>query len=109
MFPIQITVRDVSALPGLEEQLHKRAEKLGKFNQRIVSCKVVIEFQQKNQHQGKLYNVRIDVVVPQKEIVVTRKYHEDIHIAIREAFTAVERQLENYTDIRQGKVKSHHE
>lgn len=109
MLPCQITIRDIPASPALETHIRKRVEKLGQFYDRISSCRVVVESPQKHKHQGKLYNARIDITVPGKEIVVTKKCDEDVYVAIRDAFAAISRQLEEHSRKRQGHVKTHSE
>lgn len=107
MLPVQITMRDIPSSPAIESLIRKRAEKLTQFYDRIISCRVVIELPQKHKHQGKLYNVKIDVSVPGKELVASRKYDQDIRIAIRDAFQAIERQLEEHSRKCHGQIKSH--
>lgn len=107
MLPVQITVRDMLVSPVLETNIRKRAEKLTQYYDRISSCRIVIEQAQKHKHQGKLYNVRIDLTVPGKELVVTRKCDEDIYVAVRDAFDALGRQLEEHARKRHGRVKTH--
>lgn len=107
MLPLQITFREVPVSPAIESHIRKRAEKLNHFYDRISSCRVVIDLPQKHKHQGKLFSVKIDVTVPGKEFVVTRKANEDIYIAIRDAFDAIERQIEEHSRKRHGRVKLH--
>lgn len=104
---LQITCKDIPLTPAVESNIRKKAEKLKKFYDRIINCRVVIELPQKHKHQGKLYNVRIDVSVPGKELVVTRKIDQDIYVAVRDAFAALTRQLEEHARKRQGNVKTH--
>ncbi|WP_280522012.1 hypothetical protein [Candidatus Coxiella mudrowiae] len=40
----------------------------------------------RNQHQGKLYNVRINLTLPGKELIVNRNAEEDLYLSIRDAF-----------------------
>jgi ribosomal subunit interface protein len=107
MLPIQITIRGIPHSDALESKIRQRVEKLSHFYHRISRCHVVVELPQKHKHQGKLYNVRINLMVPGKGLVVTRKYDEDAYIAIRDAFNALERQVEAYAQRRQGQVKTH--
>lgn len=107
MLPVQITIRDIPGSSAIETHIRKRSEKLNRFYDRISSCRIVVELPQKHKHQGKLFNVRIDITVPGKELVVTRKCDEDIYVAIRDAFDAIVRQLENHSHKRQGRVKTH--
>ena len=109
MLPVQITIRDIPFSPAIETHIRKKAEKLSQFYDRISSCRVVIELPQKHKHQGKEYNIRIDITVPGKELVSTRKHDEDIYVVIRDAFKAIERQLEEHSRKRHGRVKTHDE
>lgn len=107
MLPVQITIKDIPTSPAVESHIRKKVEKLQKVFSRITSCRVVVEQPQRHKHQGKLFNVRIDVAVPGKEFVATRKHDEDMYITIRDAFNAMERQLEEYGRKRHGRVKTH--
>lgn len=113
MFPIQITLRDIYhasvkvSESALEMHIRKKAEKLHQYYNRIVFCRVVVEFSQKHKHQGKLFNIRIDIKVPGKNLLSTRKSNEDIYIALRDAFAALNRKLRSYAHKRCGTVKHH--
>lgn len=109
MLPVQITTRDIPNSAAIESLVRKRAEKLTQFFDRINSCRIVIEAPQKHKHQGKLFNIRIDVKVPGNEFVANKKANEDINIAIRDAFNAIERQLEEHANKRHGQVKTHND
>lgn len=106
MLPIQITIR-FPATSTLEEHIRNKSSKFTQFYDRMTSCRIVLEFEQKHKRRGKLYNIRIDVTVPGKELVVTRKSDEDVYVAIRDAFNAIIRQLENHSHKRHGRVKTH--
>ena len=108
---LQITFRNIDASPSVEERVRERARELEQFHDRILSCRVVIEAPNRRRH-GDLYHVRIDLKVPGREIVVKRDppehhAHEDIHVAVRDAFDAVRRQLEDHVRRRRGDVKIH--
>lgn len=107
MQPVQITIRDIPNTPAIENHIRKKALKLEQFYQRINSCRIVITIPQKHKHQGKLYCVHIDLKVPGKELVVNKKLSEDVYIAIRDAFSALVRQLENYARKQRGNIKTH--
>ena len=109
MLPVQITSHDISITEAIESNIRKRTDKLTQFYDRISSCRVVVEVPQKHKHQGKLFNIRIDLTVPGKELAVTRKSDPDIYVAIRDAFDALERQLEEHARKRHGQVKTHEE
>ncbi|MGA9665867.1 MAG: ribosome-associated translation inhibitor RaiA [Gallionella sp.] len=106
--PLQITIRDIEHSDALEAHIREKAEKLDEFFERIMSCRVVVEMPHKHHHQGKQFNVRIDIGVPGSEIVVNRDHAEDVYVALRDAFDAAKRQLEDYARKMRGDVKTHH-
>src|SRR4030042_410086 len=108
--PLQISFRNMDPSPAVEERIRKKAEKLERFNDRVVGCTVVVEAPHRHHHKGKLYNVRVDISVPGKDVVVDRAKptdhaHEDVYVAVRDAFAAAVRQLEDQTRKRRGKIK----
>lgn len=105
--PLEITVRDIEMTAPIEERIRMKAAKLSQYFGRIESCKVVVEMPPKHQHHGKLFNVRIEVLVPGKVLNVSKQPDEDLYVAIRDAFQAMYRQLEDYTQKMRGEVKSH--
>jgi ribosomal subunit interface protein len=105
--PLQITIRDIEHSEALETRIREKAHKLDEFFNHIMSCRVVVEMPHKHHHQGKQFNVRIDIGVPGSEIVVNRDHAEDIYVALRDAFSAAKRQLEDYARKVRGDVKTH--
>jgi len=100
--PLQITIRDVDASEAVETRIREKAAELERFYSHIMSCRVVVEVPGKHKHQGKAFNVRIDIGVPGSEIVVNRDQHEDVYVALRDAFDAAKRQLEDYARTQRG-------
>jgi ribosomal subunit interface protein len=105
--PLQITIRGLEHSDALETHIREKADKLDEFFDRIMSCRVVVEVPHKHHHQGKQFNVRIDIGVPGSEIVVNRDHAEDVYVALRDAFDAAKRQLEDYARKIRGDVKTH--
>lgn len=106
-FQLQITTRDVPHSEALESHIRQKAEKLETFYSNIIGCRVVIEVPHKHKHQGRTFDVRIDITVPGKELVVTREADEDVYVALRDAFGAAKRQLEDYGRRQRGDIKAH--
>ncbi|MDP1683429.1 MAG: HPF/RaiA family ribosome-associated protein, partial [Burkholderiales bacterium] len=94
--PLQITVRDIPQSDALEAAIREKAEKLDLFYPHIMACRVVVEMPAKHKHKGKEFTVRIDLTVPGSEIVINRDHHEDVYVALRDAFDVAKRQLEDY-------------
>ena len=99
--PLRISFRNMDPSEAVEANVREKAAKLERFFDRITSCRVVVEAPHRHRHKGKLYNVRIDLAVPGKALVVTHSgpknhAHEDVYVAIRDAFGAAARQLEDH-------------
>ena len=105
--PIQITFKDIAHSDAVETHIREKAAKLETFYPGIIGCHVPVVLPHKHQHQGKLHNVRIDIKVPGSEIVVNRDKHEDLYVALRDAFDAAKRQVEEYGRRQRGDVKRH--
>ena len=110
--PLQLQFRNLDHSPAIEAAVRKHVDKLKFFNGDSISCREAIESPHKHQYKGKLYHVVVDVRVPGKEIVVSRapddqRAHEDVYVAIRDAFDAARRQIQDHVRIRRGKVKTH--
>lgn len=93
---LQITTRDMPHSDALESHIREKAAKLEKFYPHIMSCRIVVELPHKHHHQGRLYDVHIDITVPGGELVVNRVANADVYVAVRDAFDAAKRQLEDY-------------
>lgn len=109
---LQITFRGLPPSEAIEAKVRERAEKLDSLFDRITSCRVHVESPHAHQHKGKLYEIHIELSVPQHEIVVSRAAnanhaHEDVYVAIRDAFDAATRQLEDHVRRQRGEVKNH--
>jgi len=114
LHPLQITWRDVPRSDALETDIREKSEKLEHFYDGIISCHVTVEASNHRHHKGNLYRLHISLEVPDKQIVVTRDpgenhAHEDMYVAVRDAFDAARRQLQDYARIRRGKIKHHDE
>jgi ribosomal subunit interface protein len=106
--PLQITARDISLSEAAEDDIRAKAENLDTYYNGIMSCRVVVEGPVRHHRKGP-FTVRIDLSVPGDELVVDRQADEDLYVAIRDAFDAARRRLEDYARRQRGAVKSHEE
>ncbi len=93
-------------------RVEEKAGRLEQFFDHILRCRVVVEAPHRHHHRGKLYSVGIEISVPGKHLVVnhagpSNHAHEDVYVAIRDAFKAATRQLEDHVRTVRGKVKFH--
>ena len=110
--PLRLTFREIEASPAIEDDIRARVAELEHVSDDLVSCDVVVEAPHRHHHPGRVYHVRIRLVAAGKEIVVSRDpaeahAHEDLYVAIRDAFGAARRQLEDHARRRRGDVKTH--
>ncbi len=110
--PLTISFRNMEPSMSIEADIREKAAKLETFFDRITSAHVVVDTPHRRHREGKLHHVRIDLHVPGREIVVNREpaehhAHEDAYVAIRDAFDAARRQLEDYVREMRGTVKAH--
>ena len=95
--PLQITSRNVSLSETAEQTIREKAAKLDLVCDRIMGCRVLVEAPHRHQQQGNQYNVRLDITVPGAEILIKREEHEDLNVAIRDAFDAARRKVKEHT------------
>lgn len=90
----------------------EHAADLERFSDRITGCHVVVAQPHRHHRSGRLYSVRVEIVVPGGEIVVNRDQHldhahEDVFVALRDAFAAARRRLEDHVRRMRGDEKRH--
>lgn len=110
--PLEISFRNMDRSEAVEVRVREKAKKLEQFFGRITSCRVMIEEAHRHHSKGNLYHVRIDVGVPGSTVIVDRDpakkhSHEDVYVAVRDAFKAAQRRLEDHSKRRAGRVKMH--
>lgn len=111
-FPLQIAFRDIAPSPAIEAKVRTAARKLARFHSRITSCRVVVAAPEKRHHRERLFVVRINLAVPGGTIWINRGSHldlthADVYVAIRDAFNAVVRRLEDFVRRHESKMKRH--
>lgn len=110
--PLQITFRDMDASPALEQKIRDKVARLERLHPEIISCRVIVEPDFRRHQKGNHFRVRIDLGVPSRELVAGREppqhqAHQDPYVAVRDAFAAIEKQLDSYVQRRRGDVKRH--
>jgi cold shock CspA family protein/ribosome-associated translation inhibitor RaiA len=99
---------------AIEERIRKEAAKLERYSDRITGCRVVVEEPQRRHHHGNLFHIRIDLTLPGGELLVKRSpaehhAHEDAYVAIRDAFMAARRRLQDHVRRQRRDIKVHEE
>ena len=105
--PLQITLHGIEPSDAVYNAIREKAEKLDHYYTHVMSCHVALELAGRHKHHGKQFSARIDIKVPGGEIAVTHQHDEDIQIALRDAFDAARRRLEDFAREQRGDVKVH--
>lgn len=110
--PINVVFRNMERAEAAEEKAIHLAQKLERYYQGIMRCDIVIEAEHRHHYKGNLYHIRIDLTLPGSELVVSKSHgdehaHEDVYVAIRDAFNAMKRQLQSHVRKIRGHVKHH--
>lgn len=110
--PLEIAYHNVQKSDAIEDRVRERIRRLERRFPRINSCRVVVEAPHRSQVNALEYHFRIEVRVPEKELVVSRDpgnrgAHFDAYVALRDAFDAMERQLEQHAERIRADVKHH--
>jgi len=97
---IQVVFHNIDQSNAIMEAVNKKITKLERYCDQILAGRVVLDSPHNNHHKGKVYSVSLELRTPTKEIIVNQDQHdnhahEDLYVAIRDAFNAAERQLKS--------------
>jgi ribosome-associated translation inhibitor RaiA len=131
LIPTQVTFHGLAHPDDIESDIRARVTWLERFYSDIVRCRVVVEVPHRHQRGGRHFEIRIEITVaggapivlthapstdertPDAEDISLRKddeidgAHRDVHVAIRDAFDAARRRLEDFAREQRGSVKVH--
>jgi ribosomal subunit interface protein len=110
--PLEIVFRNMDPSQALEARIRGLAARLEKFSPHIIHFHVTVETAHRHQQQGRLFDVALRITVPGDEIAIrdtdpADHAHEDVYVALRDAFRAARRRLQDYERRRRQQVKFH--
>jgi ribosomal subunit interface protein len=91
--------------PPIERYVNERLTKLEEFYNRITGCRIILNGPPAHSRKGSPFEVDIEVSVPGSLLVVNKQSSPDVRVALNQAFSAMERQLEDYARKQRGDVK----
>jgi ribosome-associated translation inhibitor RaiA len=98
---LQITFRGMEPSDAVEAKIREMIEWLERFYDRLMRCHVVVEAPHQHPREGNLYCASLELTIPgAPAITVDRAHHdkhehEDVLVAIRDAFAAARRHLQS--------------
>lgn len=131
LIPTQVTFRGITDSDALEAYVRERVQWLEQFYSDVIGCRVAVEVPHRHRRTGQHVHVRIELTVPGgAPIVVTQEpslhgrlkdteeaehskateiegVNRYAHVAIRQAFDAARRRLQDFAREQRGDVKAH--
>ncbi len=111
--PIEIAFQHCKPSEEIRAEVAKQAKRLEKFSDRITSCHVAIAGPQTRHRQGDVFKIDVRIAMPEHHDVMVTKTHGDAPerehplVAVRQAFDAAVRQIEDIARDMRGQVKDH--
>jgi ribosome-associated translation inhibitor RaiA len=100
-----ITFHNLGHSQAVEDAILRRYARLIRYADGILHCRVSVESPHHHRHRGRAYAVHIELSVPGGTIDVGNRAetatHDDIYVAIRDAFRAARRQLQSRVHVRE--------
>jgi hypothetical protein len=98
--PMTLTFRHIDHSGALEARARKLGSRLECFCERITQCHMTLEGPGNGSTAGAPYLVKIDLTVPSAQIHADSLHvdgagHQDIYLALRDAFNNAKRQLQD--------------
>lgn len=109
----EIVFDNMEASEAVAGRVREKFMKLEKLFGRMTHARCVIEAPHRHHHKGNIYLVKLVIGMPGTEDLVISQSgeknhaHEDIYVAVRDAFDAARRRLQDTVHKRTGKVKTH--
>lgn len=97
--PTTLTFRHIARSGALEARASAIGRRLQSFGEQILQCHMTLECSDERRGSGALYFVTIDLAVPGAQIYADSLHsdgssHQDIYLALRDAFANAKRQLQ---------------
>jgi flavin-binding protein dodecin len=109
---VEITFQGIDKSDAIEARIAEGVAKLEKLFERMSYARVVVAAPHRHSRKGKVFQIKIEIGVPDHApIVITHEPEinrtgESIKAAIRDAFNAAQRRLDNTVGRMSGTAKS---
>jgi ribosomal subunit interface protein len=101
--PLQVTYRDITSTESIDAYVRRKAEKLERLCDRLVSCRVSLAAPHRSRTHGRDFRVLIEANLPGKPIVISKNGRDaDLYAAIDAAFDEAVRRVSDELGRREG-------
>lgn len=106
----EVNFRDMEPSEALRLAIVERVQRLERFADDILSCRVTVEHDAARRHQGNPFKVHACVSMRGRQIDVCgvsrgKARKEDAYASVADTFDALRRRIEDYVRRRRGNVK----
>lgn len=110
MIDTKIQYLDFHESESVSKAIQNHINTLEKITNRITSCHVVVSRPHRKQVKGNTFHVKLRIHLPGTTIVIDKDpgknhAHEDVYVAVRDAFWAAKRKVEDYVRKQSGFIK----
>lgn len=106
---LRVAVHGEGITDEIRSKIEDKFSKLDHYFSRITGCTVTVNVVKAGRKHGQLFELHVDVTVPKGNLVVDRHRAESLYVAIREAFNAARRKLQEHARLLRGQIKDHEE
>ena len=99
--PVEIHFHGIEKSEAVEQRVLDKVAKLEKHFGRMTRCRVVLEAPHRNPQKPKVFQIKIEISLPRRQPIVVcheregSHAHEELPLAIREAFEAALRKVDD--------------
>jgi ribosome-associated translation inhibitor RaiA len=110
--PLEIIFKGLDKSRALEAKIAERMTRLEKHFDRITHARVVVAAPHRHSNKGKIYQIKIEIGIPDHApLVITHEpvvshANQDLQTAIRDAFAAAKRNLDDMAEKISGTAKA---
>jgi ribosome-associated translation inhibitor RaiA len=98
--PLRITFRHMTSSAALESRIREHVDHLERLHSQLTGCEVVVTAPAEHHQQGAVFDVRINVTMPERHLHVrnggANPAHGDAHVAVRDSFDVLERMMRRH-------------
>lgn len=105
---LEISFRDIGHSDAVEHQIREKASKLTATYDDITGIRAVVGMPHNHSNKGRLAHVSLEIGLPGETVAITHDHHdnpehEDMHLAVRDAFDKAQRKVKKIHDRRLDK------
>ena len=105
--PLDLRFIGLEPSEAVESAVHAGIDHLERLCPDGTAWRVTVQQEYDYRAQGRPFAVHVEVTMTRRDVAFTRVHDEDVHAALRDAFDAARRKIEDLVRIRHGDVEPH--